>query len=53
MIKRYSYIQKEKTQLKDKVWKYGGEEGEDEDTIDYVLFTIWDFTDIVLEYKIE
>jgi len=32
------------------VWKYGEEE---EDTIDYVLFTIWDLRGIVLKYKIE
>jgi hypothetical protein len=32
------------------VWKYGEEE---EDTIDYVLFTIRDLRDIVLKYKIE
>jgi hypothetical protein len=33
------------------VWKYGGEE--EEDTIDYVLFTIRDLRGIVLKYKIE
>jgi len=40
---------KKKAQLKDEVWKYG----EEEDTIDYVLFTIRDLTGIVLKYKIE
>jgi hypothetical protein len=39
---------KKKAQL---VWKYGG--GEEEDTIDYVLFTIRDLRGIVLKYKIE